>query len=734
MTFCRHYVYFIAPFHTPRETRAFLRPHLVKKASQQLCPQQQQPQSTYKSRAFQASGTTPGPQVPSLPEKGETGASSDRWQRLRPQILALPRSCGVYFFRDRKGRLLYVGKSLCIQERVASYFRTSSVEQRGRQVIAALDSVDRVEYFVTGNEVEALAVESNFIREHQPPYNTLRKDDKRFPFVRVTWSEMYPRLVVTRQRPRVNQNTRGRDRVYGPFVDSKLLNHVLRFIQRTFPMRQRAQPLFRDRPCLNYDIGVCPGVCQKQVDTTTYREAVRRAELCLQGRVTQVLSELQADMQHAVKKEDYERAASLRDAMRALQRIAVESTVGVVSNLTQRVLLMNADFSADVAAAAITQDGKIVSIELIQMRDGMVMNRLHFSLRVSPLVRDTEMTHTQGSREQLDHIAAAVLQQTLIEHYANLTDANENPDGILVYPALQDHSILEKLFQERWRSRRVRVETPRTGLRAELVQLAKENAEAHLKDAYNQITNAVGPLEDLAMRLGLAQRPFRIECFDISHLSGTCVVASQSVFLDGVPAPHAYRRYRLNQNDSDPAKGANDLLNMQQVLRRRFRRAAESAPVDLPDLVLIDGGIEQLKAACSALEACGLSPRTGAPNLIALAKRDEEVYTLHSTSPLQHFRDGSVDSMALRLLRHIRDEAHNFALQYHRQLRNRGTMASVLERIPGLGPVRIQILLNHFGSFEGIFGAGYQQLAAIPRIGEKLAQRIHEYLHETTGN
>jgi excinuclease ABC subunit C len=653
--------------------------------------------------------------------------ATDRWQKLRPQIATLPRSCGVYLFRDRRGRLLYVGKSRCLQDRVASYFRNKQTEARPRQVLAALDAVHRIEYFVTANEVEALAVESNFIHEHQPPYNTRLKDDRRFPFVRVTWSETYPRLVVTRQRPRVHRSSQGRDRVYGPFLDGKLLRRVLRFVQQNFPMRQRAQPLFRDRPCLNYDIGLCPGVCQKRIDPVAYRETVRKAELCLQGRVTDVICQLKAEMQAVVKREDYERAANLRDACRALERLANEVTSDVIPHTTQRVLLAEDSLSADIVAAAITPDARAASVEFIQMRDGMVINRLHFDLQVSPLLRDLELHQQQSEKERLNQLAGSILQQALVEHYSSISNAGEMPDEVLVYPTLPDPSSLEKLLWELWRPRSVRVLTPENGLRWELTLLAQKNAVAQLAKTHLRAEDAVAPLEDLAAKLGLLHRPYRLECFDISHLGGRFTVASQSVFLDGIPAPYAYRRYRIRQS-SERTASSNDLQSIQQVLRRRFRQRQKS-PVDIPDIVLVDGGLEQLKAACNALEACGLKPRAGTPVLLALAKKNEEIYTLGSNEPLEHSRSDAPDSPALRLLRHMRDEAHNFAVQYHRRLRSKAAMASALDGVPGLGPTRKNVLLQHFGSFEGVAMADMEQLSTVPQIGPMLAERIYGHLH-----
>ncbi|KAF6003625.1 hypothetical protein F1559_003661 [Cyanidiococcus yangmingshanensis] len=728
MTICRPCVLFLVPWSRLEQT-GVLRLAFRKRIALPSRVAQQNQRLTLRRGALGCKSKLFEPQVPDSSGAPNDNAGIDRWRRLRPQIAALPRSCGVYLFRDRRGRLVYVGKSRCLQERVASYFRSSQTEQRARQVLAALDTVDRIEYFVTANQVEALAVESNFIREHQPPYNTLLKDDKRFPFVRVTWSETYPRLVVTRQRPRAYQSPRGRDRVYGPFLDAKLLRRVLRFIQHTFPMRQRAQPLFRERPCLNYDIGICPGVCQKLVDPATYRETVRNAELCLQGRVAEVIGQLKTEMQSAIKREDYERAAGLRDACRALQQLANETTSGIVPHTTQRVLLAEESLSADIAAAAVTPDAKTASVELIQMRDGVVINRLHFGLRVSPLLWDMELGRARPTTKSLDQIAGTVLQQALAEHYSSLASAGEVPNEVLVYPALSDALSLEKLLWERWHPRQVRVRTPESGLRSELTQLALDNAVAHLGETCSRAKEAAVRLEDLAARLGLTQRPYRMECFDVSHLGGTFTVASQSVFLDGVPAPHTYRRYRIRQSDATPI-GSNDLLSMQQVLKRRFREI-QKAPVDMPDIVLVDGGLEQLKAACSALEACGLNPKAGTPLLLALAKRNEEIYTLMSSRPLENFQNSAVDPPGLRLLRHMRDEAHNFAVQYHRRLRSKAAVASALDGVPGLGPTRKRILLQHFGSFEGVAAASCAQLSAVPRIGPTLAERIHQHLHGT---
>ena len=664
----------------------------------------------------------------------------------------MPAAPGVYWFRDAAGQWLYVGKSKCLRARVATYFHSSgSVRERGLHFEALAQRVDTIDYLVTRSEVEALALEANLIREQQPPYNALLKDDKRYPYVCVTWSETYPRILVTRRRRREVGGPLGHDRLYGPFMDAKRLQVVLSAVKRAFPLRQRPVPVHTDRPCLNYDIGLCPGVCQRLITPEAYRQVVQRAEWVFQGRYGELAQHLEEQMVQAALHEEFERAARLRDAHRVLCAPADAPTADATAEASsspppsssrphleahalQRVVLEDSRVSCDAVAAALSADGALASVHLLQVRSGLIVNRLVFRTGVSSvrLAQHQPPGASSTTMSPSDWREASIAQDVLESYYARAESAAEIPDEVVSLHALPRADLLAAYLTQRRDGHGVSVSAPSRGARHQITVLARDNAQLDVQQAAAEGAHTAAALEQLQTLLQLPRRPHRIECFDVSHTGGAETVAARAVLIDGLPAPQAYRRYRLRTPAATPGH-PDDVACMYEVLQRRFRpRDVDAeAPPDWPDVVLIDGGRPQLQAALAALALLQV-PVGGVAGvgIAAIAKKLEELYVPGRALPLVIGDARGADAPALRLLRRARDEAHRFAITFHRYRRGRAALQSALDGIRGLGAARRQRLLQQFQSVEGVAAATCEQLANVSGIGADLAERIHRALHQ----
>jgi excinuclease ABC subunit C len=552
-----------------------------------------------------------------------------------------------------------------------------------------VQQVSEIEFIVTDTEVEALALEANLIKQHQPHFNVLLKDDKKYPYVCITWSEDYPRLFITRKRRLINQ----RDRYYGPYVDSYSLRQTLRLVQRIFPLRQRRKPLFKDRPCLNYDIGRCPGVCQQLVTPETYRQTLQKVAMVFQGRSQELSQMLTAQMNEAAAALRFEQAATIRDQITALGKL----------NADQKVSLPQDTISRD--AIAVASDGQLSAIQLFQIRGGKLVGRLGFF--ADGVVSDTEK--------------GEVLQRVLEHHYQQV-DAVEIPSEILLPCALPDSDLLSEWLSQQ-RGRKVTLYLPQRQGKAELLEMVERNAHYELERLQRQAEKTLNALDDLAEILDLGAPPKRIEGYDISHFQGANAVGAQVVFLEGVPAPQHYRHYKI-QNPDVRAGHSDDFASLAEVIRRRFRRHAngDGDPQDFPDLIMIDGGKGQLSSVVAVLAEMGLLSQL---TVLSLAKQREEIFLPGDTQPLMT----DAEQPGVRLLRRLRDEAHRFAVSFHRQQRLSQSRRSRLEDIPGLGFARQKQLLAHFRSLDYIQDASSTDLQAVPGIGPQLAQSIYAYFH-----
>jgi len=629
--------------------------------------------------------------------------------RLRERLKQIPPEPGCYLMRDGEDRILYIGKSKLLRQRVRSYFQSGG--GHSPRIALMVRQVCEIEFIVTDSEAEALALESNLIKQNQPHFNVLLKDDKKYPYLCITWSEAYPRIFITRQR-RLRSPL---DRFYGPYVDVGLLRRTLALVKRVFPLRQRPQPLHRDRTCLNYDIGRCPGVCQQQISSADYHHTLRQVAMVFQGRNEELLTLLQEQMQRCAERLDFEAAARLRDQLQGLDTLTAD----------QKMSLGDSSVSRD--AIALAMDQRWAAVQLFQMRAGKLVGRLGYS--ADALAADGQPLPP-----------GRILQRVIEEHYSQV-EAVEIPPELLLQTELPQQPLIEAWLTE-LRGRRVRLTVPQRQQKAELIELVIRNASYELQRAQRASEQNLLAIEDLAQLLELPTPPRRIEGYDISHIQGSDAVGSQVVFVDGLAARQHYRRYRI-RSSSIRAGHSDDFMALAEVIRRRFRRwaqaKAEGADLaelrrrgasslhtegmgDWPDVVMIDGGKGQLSAVIEALRELDLHQELV---VCSLAKQREEVFVPGARQPLV----SEPDQLGVALLRRLRDEAHRFAITYHRQLRGERMKRSRLSDIPGLGPKRVRDLLAHFRSIDAIQLASPAALAQAPGLGPALAQQVWQYFH-----
>jgi excinuclease ABC subunit C len=616
---------------------------------------------------------------------------------IEQRLKEIPPEPGVYFMRDATDRILYIGKSKKLRSRVRSYFRDG--ERHSPRIAMMVRQVAEIEFIVTDTEAEALALEANLIKKHQPYFNVLLKDDKKYPYILITWSEDYPRILLTRNR----RLGKGKDKYYGPYTDAHLLRNVLYTIKRTFPLRQRPQPLFKDRPCLNYDLGRCPGVCQSMIAPKDYHQTVEKVAMIFQGRTSELIETLTAQMQQAAEKLDFEQAGTIRDRLNNLMAL----------NAEQKVALPNDTVSRD--AIALAADRKTACVQLFQIRAGKLIGRLGFTAQVQSL---SAIETEDPSSEDL----GAILQSVLEEHYRD-ADSVEIPAEILVQHPLPDGDILASYLSDR-KGRKVTIVSPQRQLKAELIEMVEKNATHELTRLQRQSERNLNSLEDLAEILSLPEMPRRIEGFDISHIQGSNAVASQVVFIDGVPAKQYYRHYKI-QNPEITIGHSDDYASHAEIARRRFRKYAggvNTDSTDFPDVVLIDGGKGQLSAVMNVLEELDLADKM---SIISLAKQREEIFVPGEVLPLPT----EAEQPGVQLLRRVRDESHRFAITFHRQQRAQKQTRSYLDDIAGLGSYRQKQLLAHFHSIDYIRAASVEDLAKAPGIGAQTASEIYSYFH-----
>jgi len=631
------------------------------------------------------------PAHPNRPELQELKASGD----LLAKLTSLPKTPGVYLMKDASGRVIYVGKAAVLRSRVRSYFQTSAVKEA--RVARFVGEIADLEVIRTKTEAEAFILEDTLIKRHQPRFNVRLRDDKRYPYLRIT-DEPFPRVLIARRR------RADKARYFGPYTNVKAMRSTLKMAQKLFPIRtcNLALPLATPRrPCLNYHIGRCLGPCAELVTPHEYAGIVEGAALLFEGRVTGLIKRIASQMEAAAASENFEKAARHRDQIKALRNTLERQSVAL-SDLKDR------------DAVGLFVDGEAACANVFLLRDGRLSGRISFHLRVP-----------DGAT------IADVLEGFLPQFYSA---ANAVPPEVLLPAWLDDETTAELSgWLTSKRGKKVRLLVPQRGEKRAIIKLAEENARYAFKAERAAVTlqsQATSALGELAEVLSLSAFPQRIEAYDISNIQGTEATGSMVVFINGRSRRDAYRRFKI-QAGGHP----DDYAMMAEVLRRRFRRGLKeiSDPTvsrgkfsEMPDLVIVDGGKGQLNVArsvCSELDLEGIE-------LLGLAKRHEEVFRPGRPMPVLLPRDGE----ALLLLRQIRDEAHRFAITYHRNLRRKRTLSSALDEIGGIGPKRRSALLRRFGSLKGLSAASVDEIALVPGVSRNLAAKIHTAVTSAGGD
>jgi excinuclease ABC subunit C len=604
---------------------------------------------------------------------------------VEAKLAMLPTRPGVYLLRDAHGKVIYVGKAKSLRSRVRSYFRGG--DERS-QVQFLVTRVATFETLVTRNEKEALILENNLIKQYKPRYNIRLKDDKSYVSVKIDEHHAWPRLIVTRKI------VRDGSRYLGPFSSAWSVRETLDTIRKIFPLRNCSDTVFRNRarPCIEHQIKRCPGPCCLEVDREEYLRNVAQTVELLEGKNSQLVRELTARMENAAEHLRYEEAGRIRDQLRA-----IETTV----QQQQAV----AHWGRDQDVFGIYREGGFVELQVLFVRAGKLTGNQAYTFD------DLEFSD--------DEILAAVLTQFY-------QGDRPIPDCILLPIALEDADVRAEYLSDR-KGRRVELLSPQRGAKLRLLEMATSNARHSYAERRDQGAQRERMLAELQQRLHLRNAPKRIECFDISNIQGNLSVASMVTFDEGEPCPARYRRYRIRT-----VEGSDDFASMYEVLDRRYRRAKEENA--FPDLLMVDGGKGQLNVALEVLrtleidgvDVVGLAKMrverdARAPELV---RSDERVFLPGRKNPVVLRRN----STALFLLQRVRDEAHRFAITYHRELRRRERLRSGLEDIEGIGPGRRRLLLRHFGSLKRLRSASVAEIAAVPGIPARLAGEIHDRL------
>ena len=624
---------------------------------------------------------------------------------LKSRLSEIPKSSGCYLFKDIDNNLLYIGKSKKLRSRVSSYFNNYS--DLTPRLSLMVRQITEIEIIVTDSEYEALNLESNLIKTNKPYFNILLKDDKKYPYLCITWSEKYPRIFITRRR----RNRNNLDRYYGPYVDVGLLRRTLFTIKKIFPLRQRPRPVYKDRTCLNYAIGRCPGVCQEVISSEDYKKIMKQVSMIFQGRNDDLEIFLQKKMLQLSNDLDYENAAKIRDQISGL-KLLTES---------QKISIPDSSINRDIFG--IVSEKNVASIQIFQMRSGKLIGRIGYSQKLN------------NEDENL------ILQKVLEEHYMNV-EAVEIPSEILIQYNLPKQATIEDWLTE-LRKKKVKILIPKRNKKHETVEMVLKNAKLELDRILNGIQDNESSIEDLAQILELSEQPKRIEGYDISHIQGSDPVASQVVFIDGIPSKQHYRKYKIK--DPNVFVGhSDDFASIYEVIHRRFKKWSRFKKSggdfsilndktnskldnellsDWPDLIMIDGGKGQLNAAIKALKELNLEEEV---TICSLAKKNEEIFIPGFAKSL----DTDENQKGVLLLRRVRDEAHRFALSFHRDKRSKRMNRSQLSQISGLGPSRIRELLEHFKSIDAIRIASKEDLSKVKGLGKNSVNDIYEYFNE----
>ncbi len=617
--------------------------------------------------------------------------------QIEEELKKLPKSPGVYLMRDARDTILYVGKAVNLHNRVRSYFRPNI--GRGPQIDRMVSLIDHFEYIVTDSELEALVLENNLIKEYSPKYNTLLKDDKTYPYIKVTLGESYPRVMFSREMKK------DRSRYFGPYTSAAAVKDTIELINKLYRLRTCHKKFPRDmgtdRPCLNYHIGKCMAPCQGNLTEEEYGRQLEQAMDFLNGNYGAILRELEEKMTQASENMEFEEAITYRELLQSVRSVA------------QKQKMTDSD-GEDKDIIALAKDENDAVVQVFFVRGGRLIGREHFY-----------MTHVS------DNTKAEILQSFVKQFYAGTPFI---PRELMLQEEIEEGTIIETWLSRR-KGNRVRIRVPKIGAREKLVELAAQNAALVLSQDRERIRReegrTIGAAREIAALLGLTGIG-RMEAFDISNISGFANVGSMVVFEKGKAKRSDYRKFRIKS-----VSGPDDYACMREVLERRFlhgmeereERKEKSLDQELgsftrfPDLLLMDGGRGQVNIALEVLRDLGLDiPVCG------MVKDDSHrtrgLYYTNEEIPIDHRSEG------FKLITRIQDEAHRFAIEYHRSLRSKSQVKSVLDDIPGVGPARRKALMRHFGSLDEIRQADIDQLCEIPEINRRCGQEIYNFFHE----
>ncbi|MCC8100909.1 MAG: excinuclease ABC subunit UvrC [Clostridiales bacterium] len=615
---------------------------------------------------------------------------------IEEELKKLPGRPGVYIMHDVRDEIIYVGKAISLKNRVRQYFQTS--RNKGPKIEQMVQRICRFEYIVTDSELEALVLESNLIKEYRPKYNTMLKDDKSYPFIKVTVGEAFPRVVFSRNMKK------DKSRYFGPFTSAGAVKDTIELINKIYKLRSCTLSLPRDigkdRACLYYHIGQCPAPCQGKISSEEYRKSVDGALEFLNGNYAPVLDMLQGKMEQASEELDFEKAIEYRDLLSSVRQVA------------QRQKITHED-GEDKDVLAMAVDGGDAVVQVFFIRGGKVIGRDHFYLRVAP--HDTK---------------AVILSSFIKQYYAGTPFV---PRELMLETEIEDHGIVERWLSEK-RGQKVYLRVPKKGTKEKLVEMAAENAAIALRQDRERIKReegrTIGAVHEIEDLLGI-DRAMRMEAYDISNISGFESVGSMIVYEKGKPKRSDYRKFKIRT-----VQGPDDYASMEEVLTRRFGHGLEEQKeLDekgmgyemgsfsrFPDLLLMDGGRGQVNVALRVLDHLGISiPVCG------MVKDDfhrtRGIYFENVELPID------THSEAFHLVTRIQDEAHRFAIEYHRSLRSKTQVRSLLDEIKGIGPTRRKALMRTFQSLEAIRDASLEELANAPSMNARSAQKVYDYFH-----
>lgn len=591
---------------------------------------------------------------------------------IKNALAVLPEKPGVYLMHDASGKVIYVGKAVVLKNRVRSYFR--NLASHTPKVKAMVAKIAEIETIVTSSEVEALILECNLIKKYRPRYNISLKDDKTYPYLKVNMQEDFPRLYVTRRQLRDGA------RYYGPYADAGAMHATVKLLRSMFPLRT-CRKMNPDRPCLNYHIKRCLAPCAGYISKADYHKMIKSVCMVLDGRTTELERDLKQQMQEAADNYAFEEAARLRDQLQAIARL----------NEAQKAVTNN---GGDMDIFGLGQDMTGLCVQLFFVRKGKLIGRDNFFM---PDGGDTPQE----------------VMTAFVKQYYN--EATFIPKEV-VLPYLPEED--EKQLIETWLAdkaqRRVELLLPQRGVKKDLLKLANENAVKLLNERLRKgslsLKNDLQAAEELQQALGLEHPLERMDCFDISHTQGSETVASMVVFRNGTSSKKDYRRYKIVSAEGKP----DDFKSMQEVVYRRYRDYE-----DLPSLVVIDGGKGQLSSALEVIRGLGLDDLP----VVGLAKREEEIFKPHQSESIMLDREGA----ALHLIQRIRDEAHRFAITYHRKLRGKRNLVSVLDHVEGIGSKRRQELWKAFKTLDAMRAASVEELAAVEGMNHAAAQTLYDF-------